>query len=70
MRTEPEIKFTRKFISHHEFRSVVKGEEGGGGGGLERFRARDAFDPPFRHEGVKLNHLPQDELPVTTISVE
>ena len=41
-----------------------------GGGGLERFRARDAFDPPFRHEGVKLNHLPQDELPVTTISVE
>ena len=33
MRTEPEIKFTRKFISHHEFRSVVKGEEDGGGGG-------------------------------------
>ena len=43
---------------------------GGGWGGLERFRARDAFDPPFRHEGVKLNHLPQDELPVTTIYVE
>lgn len=35
MRTEPEIKFTRKFISHHEFRSVVKGEEGGGGGGVK-----------------------------------
>ena len=47
-----------------------RGGVGGGGGRLGRFKARDAFDPPFRHEGVKLNHLPQDELPVTTIYVE